>query len=141
MDQVLKGIRVLDFSRVFAAPDATQTLGDLGAEVIKVENPQGGDDCRFLGITAEELEALGGPSPSFRAFNRNKKSICLDLGKPAGQAVARSLANRSDVLVNNFRPGTMARFGLDYETLSKDNPGLVYCDFTAYGSKGELAPV
>ena len=141
MEQVLKNIRVLDFSRVFAAPDATQTLGDLGAEVVKIENPKGGDDCRYLGITSEALDELGGPSPSFRAFNRNKKSICIDLATTAGQEVARSLALKCDVMVNNFRPGTMQRFGLDYETLSAQNPGLVYCDFTAYGSKGDLAPI
>lgn len=141
MTGVLAGIRVLDFSRVFAAPESTQILGDLGADVIKVEHPRGGDECRHLGVTREELAALGGPSPSFRAFNRNKRSIALDLSGEEGQAVARRLALRSDVVVNNFRPGTMARWGLDHDDLRGENPRLIFCDFHAYGPRGPLAHI
>jgi len=137
----LAGIRVLDFSRIFAGPDSTQVLGDLGADVIKVEDPRGGDDCRYLGATREELERIGAPSPSFRSFNRNKRSITLDLGNEAGREVARRLLDRADVAVNNFRPGTMERWGLGYDELKKANPRLVYCDFHAYGPVGPLAQI
>lgn len=141
MSRVLDGVRVLDFSRVFAAPDSAQVLGDLGADVIKIETPNGGDSCRTLGVTDDELERIGGPSPSFRAFNRNKRSITLDLGNPAGRSVARRLVRSADVLIQNFRPGTMDRWGLGYEALHESNPRLVYCDFSAYGSTGPLAHI
>jgi len=141
MSEVLKGIRVIDFSRIFAGPDSTQILGDLGADVIKIEDPDGGDDCRFLGVTREELEKIGGPSPSFRSFNRNKRSMTLDLGLEEGRAVARRLMLGCDVVVNNFRPGTMERWGLGYDDLREDNPRLVYCDFHAYGPTGPLSDI
>jgi crotonobetainyl-CoA:carnitine CoA-transferase CaiB-like acyl-CoA transferase len=141
MTRVLNGIKVLDFSRVFAAPDSTQILGDLGADVIKIETPDGGDSCRTLGVTDEELAKIGGPSPSFRAFNRNKRSIALDLSGQAGRDVARRLVATADVLVNNFRPGTMERWGLGYNDLRQAHPRLVYCDFHAYGSTGPLAHI
>ncbi len=141
MTRVLDGIRVLDFSRVFAAPDAAQVLGDLGADVVKIETPEGGDSCRTLGVTTEELARIGGPSPSFRAFNRNKRSIALDLGNPAGRDVARRLIGVADILINNFRPGTMDRWGLGYEAVRDAHPRLIYCDFSAYGSKGPLSHI
>lgn len=141
MTAVLEGIKVLDFSRVFAAPDSAQLFGDLGADVVKIENPVKGDDCRYLGATTQELQALGGPSPSFRAFNRNKRSMELDLASEAGRDVARRLIASADILVNNFRPGTMARWGLGYEDLRETHPRLIYCDFHAYGGKGPLAGV
>ncbi|MEJ8573015.1 CoA transferase [Microbaculum marinum] len=141
MSHVLDGIRVLDFSRVFAAPDSTQVFGDLGADVIKIETPDRGDSCRYLGVTREELEAIGPPSPSFRAFNRNKRSIALDLGAEAGRRVARRLVADADILVNNFRPGTMERWGLGYDELKEAHPRLIYCDFTAYGSEGPLSHI
>ncbi|MCR5859925.1 CaiB/BaiF CoA-transferase family protein [Mesorhizobium sp. J428] len=141
MTAVLEGIRVVDFSRIFAGPDSTQILGDLGADVVKVEDPDGGDDCRYLGATKAELERIGAPSPSFRSFNRNKRSIALDLSTEAGRKAARRLALGADVVVNNFRPGTMERWGLGYEHLGTDNPRLVYCDFHAYGPVGPLAQV
>jgi crotonobetainyl-CoA:carnitine CoA-transferase CaiB-like acyl-CoA transferase len=137
----LSGIRVVDFSRIFAGPDSTQMLGDLGADVVKVEDPRGGDDCRYLGVTREELERIGAPSPSFRSFNRNKRSITLDLGNAAGREAALRLLSRADVAVNNFRPGTMERWGLGYDALREANPGLVYCDFHAYGPVGPLAQI
>lgn len=141
MSQVLEGIRVLDLSRIFAGPDSTQLLGDLGADVVKVEDPQGGDDCRFLGVTEAELERIGPPSPSFRSFNRNKRSIVLDLATDSGRAAARRLMLRSDVVVNNFRPGTMERWGLGYDDIRAEHPRLVYCDFHAYGPVGPLAQI
>lgn len=141
MTQVLAGIRVLDFSRVFAAPDSTQILGDLGADVIKVEHPEGGDDCRQLGVTREQLEELGGSSPSFRSFNRNKRSIAIDLARSEGREIARKLALSSDIVVNNFRPGTMEKWNLGYDDLRPNHPALIFCDFHAYGSSGPLAHI
>lgn len=141
MAHVLDKIRVVDFSRIFAGPDATQTLGDLGADVIKVEDPRGGDECRYLGLTRAELESLGGPSPSFRAFNRNKRSMTLDLSSEGGRAVAKRLIAGADVVVNNFRPGTMERWGISYDTMRAENPRLIYCDFHAYGPVGPMAHI
>lgn len=141
MAHILKHIRVVDFSRIFAGPDSTQMLGDLGADVIKVETPQGGDECRYLGATSEELSSIGGPSPSFRSFNRNKRSMTLDLSTEAGRAVAARLIAGADVVVNNFRPGTMERWGLGYDDLCKDRPGLIYCDFHAYGPVGPMSHI
>jgi crotonobetainyl-CoA:carnitine CoA-transferase CaiB-like acyl-CoA transferase len=138
--QPLDGIRVLDFTRVFAGPAATQVLGDLGAEVIKVEEPGRGDEARTLGTTPESL-AQHGASASYLAFNRNKQSIVLDLRKPAGLEAARHLAAQVDVLVHNFRPGAMARWGLDWESLRVANPRLIHCSFSAYGETGPLRDV
>lgn len=135
----LDGIRVLDFSRVFAGPDSTQILGDFGADVIKVEEPTRGDDARYFGATRDELAAFGGVSPSFLAFNRNKLSLALDLGCEAGRNVARRIAADVDVMLNNFRPGAMAKWGLGYDDLKTLNPRLVYATFYAYGAEGPLA--
>ena len=140
MSGVLQGIRVLDLSRVFAGPAATQILGDLGADVIKVEEPGKGDEARYFGLDEEKLRTHG-VSASYLALNRNKRSIALDLRKPAGQAIARRIALKSDVIVNNFRPGAMARWGLSYDELSRENPRLIYCSLTAYGEKGPLAHI
>lgn len=137
MTNILDGIRVLDLSRVFAGPAATQVLGDLGAEVIKVE-PPGGDEARYYGVTQAELEALG-VSPSFIALNRNKKSIEIDMSGAEGKALARRLALSCDVVINNFRPGVMDRLGLGYEALAAENPRIVYAEFSAYGREGALA--
>lgn len=141
MTGVLDGIRVLDFSRVFAGPDAAQTLGDLGADVVKIEAPVSGDECRYLGVTRQQLENLDGPSPSFRSFNRNKRSIAIDLSVPEGRAVARKLMASADVAINNFRPGAMERWSLGYDDVKGDNPRLVYCDLHAYGPVGPLSHV
>lgn len=135
---VLAGIRVVDFSRVFAGPAAAQVLGDLGADVIKVENPDGGDEARQLGLT-EGTDPRLGVSPSFLALNRNKRSIALDLQTDAGRAVARRLMVSADVVIHNFRPGTMKRWGLDLDDLAADNPGLVFGEFFAYGPSGPLS--
>lgn len=137
--QALAGIRVLDFSRVFAGPDSTQILGDHGADVIKIEEPEQGDDARYFGSTRAELERQGGVSSSFLSFNRNKRSVALDLGTEAGRAVARRLAESADVILNNFRPGAMAKWGLGYEQVRAANPRVVYATFYAYGPSGPLA--
>lgn len=124
----LAGIRILDFSRVIAGPLATQQLADLGATVIKVENPATGDEVR--GLDAEGKPAR---SPFFVAFNRSKESVAIDLKKPSGSALARDLAAQCDVLVQNYRPGVMERFGLDHATLAAVNPRLIYVSVSAYG--------
>jgi crotonobetainyl-CoA:carnitine CoA-transferase CaiB-like acyl-CoA transferase len=128
--QALSGIVVADFTRVLAGPLATMVFGDLGADVIKVERPDGGDDTRAWGPPY----AADGASTYFHAVNRNKRSLALDLATPAGRANARALTTRADVLVENFRPGTMARFGLGYDDLAAANPGLVYCSLSGFGS-------
>jgi crotonobetainyl-CoA:carnitine CoA-transferase CaiB-like acyl-CoA transferase len=130
----LEGLRVLDFTRVLAGPYCTLMLSDLGAEVIKVENPAGGDETRrFLPPDVE------GESTYFLHVNRNKKSVVLDLSKPEGKAAALALAAKADVLVENFRPGVMARLGLDYQSIKADNPRIVYCSISGYGTTGPLA--
>ncbi len=130
-DMLLSGIRVLDLSRILAGPHCTMNLGDLGAEVIKVERPGTGDDTRTWGPPF-----AGGESAYYLCCNRNKKSISIDLKNPGGRELVRELAKKSDVLVENFTPGLMKRFGLDYETLREDNPRLIYCSITAYGQDG-----
>jgi len=138
----LSHIRVLDLSRVLAGPWAAQNLGDLGAEVIKVERPGAGDDTRgwgppFLkdGAGKDTKEAA-----YYASVNRNKKSITLDLSKPEGQKIAREIAAKSAVLIENYKVGTLKRYGLGYDDLKKDNPGLVYCSVTGFGQDGPYAP-
>ena len=126
----LEGLLVADFSRVLAGPLATMTLGDLGADIVKVERPGTGDDTRAWGPPF----APDGTSTYYLALNRNKRSVVLDLDDPADVALARRLAERADVLVESFRPGLMARWGLDFDTLAAANPGLVYCSVSAFGS-------
>jgi len=131
----LAGLVVLDFSRVLAGPMATQILAELGAEVIKVERPRSGDESRqwepMLPAKNEAAE-----SAYFFAFNRGKRSVTLNLKSPAGQQVARGLAQQADVVVENFLPGDMDRMGLGYGTLSRDNPQLVYVSNTGFGQDG-----
>ena len=130
-DLPLKGYRVLDLSRILAGPYCTMILGDQGAEVIKVERPGIGDDTRTWGPPF-----AGGESAYYLCCNRNKKSIVIDLKKREGLELVRELAGVSDVFVENFTPGLTKRFGLDYETLRKLNPRLVYVSITAYGQDG-----
>jgi crotonobetainyl-CoA:carnitine CoA-transferase CaiB-like acyl-CoA transferase len=132
----LSGLLVADFSRILAGPYATMLLADLGADVVKVEAP-GGDDTRSW-----QPPVRDGISTYYLAVNRNKRSIALDLKDPADQATARELARRADVLVENFRPGGLARFGLDYETVAAGNPGLIYASISGFGSgpKGAELP-
>ena len=127
------GVRVLDFSRVIAGPFGTQTLADFGADVIKIENPKGGDDTRNMGGPN-----LGGESHFYLAFNRGKRSVGLDLTKPDGRAIAHTLAEQCDVVIENFRPGVAKRLGIDYATLSALNPRLIYLSISAYGQQGPL---
>jgi crotonobetainyl-CoA:carnitine CoA-transferase CaiB-like acyl-CoA transferase len=131
----LAGLRVLDFSRVLAGPFCTMLLGDMGAEVIKIENPDGGDETRDWGPPwlGDEDHA---ESAYFLGINRNKRSVTLNLKTEAGQHLARQLALKSQVIVENFKPGYMANFGLSYEDLRPPNPGLVYCSITGFGQTG-----
>ena len=125
----LDGLRILDFSRVLAGPYATMLLGDFGAEVIKIERPGEGDDTRSWGPPW-----LGEDATYFLAVNRNKQSYTLDLKDEAARKELLDLAKSSDVVVENFRPGAMAKLGLGYEQLSKINPRLVYCSISGFGS-------
>jgi crotonobetainyl-CoA:carnitine CoA-transferase CaiB-like acyl-CoA transferase len=131
-DSALGRLRILDFSRVLAGPLATMTLADLGAEVTKVERPGTGDDTRSWGPPHDSE----GEATYFQAVNRNKRSIVLELGDSDDLAEARRLALASDVVVENFRPGVMAKLGLDYASLAEENPGLVYCSITGFGGSG-----
>lgn len=126
----LAGIVVADFTRVLAGPYATMLLGDLGAEVVKVERPGAGDDTRAWGPPY----ANDGQSSYFHSVNRNKVSLACDLGTAAGLTTARELALRADVLVENFKTGALDRFGLGYADLAIENPGLIYCSITGFGS-------
>jgi crotonobetainyl-CoA:carnitine CoA-transferase CaiB-like acyl-CoA transferase len=127
----LAGLLVADFSRVLAGPYATMLLADLGAEVVKVESPAG-DDTRSWAPPVRD-----GVSTYYLGVNRNKRSIALDLKDPDDAAAARELARRADVFVENFKPGGLARFGLDYETVAEGNPGVVYASISGFGSGPE----
>jgi crotonobetainyl-CoA:carnitine CoA-transferase CaiB-like acyl-CoA transferase len=133
MPGALDGLLVADFSRVLAGPFCTQTLGDLGADVVKVERPGAGDDTRTWGPPWVEHGAT-----YYLGLNRNKRSITLDLADPADARLARRLAQRADVLVESFRPGTIDRLGLGYDAVAESNPRVVYCSISAFGS-GEQA--
>lgn len=133
----LTGLRVLDLTRVLAGPTCTQMLGDLGAEVIKIERPEAGDDTRgfappFVPNTKESAYFVG--------VNRNKKSVTLDIAKPEGQAIIHKLLEHCDILVENFKVGALAKYGLGYEQLAKTHPRLIYCSITGFGQTGPYAP-
>jgi crotonobetainyl-CoA:carnitine CoA-transferase CaiB-like acyl-CoA transferase len=130
----LAGIRVIDLSHQAAGPWCTSLLGDLGADVVKIEKPGRGDGIRHAGTRPPELGSL-----NFVGLNRNKRGITIDIGQEAGCALVRRLAQQADVVVENFRPGVMERHGLGYETLRALNPRLVYCSITAFGPRGPLA--
>lgn len=131
----LAGLRLIDFSQGVAGPSCAMLLGDLGADVIKVEPPEG-DWARGVGH-----EVAPGESSAHLSLNRNKRSICLDLKKPEGRAIALQLAERSAIVVQNFRPGVMEKFGLGYEQLAAVNPRLVYASIFGFGEDGPLAGV
>jgi len=136
----LAGFRVLDLSRVLAGPYATQTLGDLGAEVIKIERPGSGDEARNYGPALRNTAGeVTGEGAMFVSANRNKRSVAIDLASASGQRLLRELAACSDVLVENFKAGTLAAYGLDYASLAAVNPRLVYCSITGYGQSGPYA--
>lgn len=128
----LEGITVVDFSRVLAGPYATMLLGDFGADVIKIERPGFGDDTREWGPPYD----ADGVATYFTAVNRNKRSVVLDLTDPADMAHAHDLVGRADIVVENFRPGTMEKLGLGYETLKEVKPDLIYCAITGFGRDG-----
>jgi crotonobetainyl-CoA:carnitine CoA-transferase CaiB-like acyl-CoA transferase len=137
----LSPYRVLDLSRVLAAPWVGQTMADLGAEVIKVERPGSGDETRGWGppFLADSDGAPTGESAYFLSANRGKKSVAVDIATPEGQQIVRDLAAKSDVLLENFKVGGLARYGLDYGSLESLNPGLVYCSITDFGQDGPYA--
>jgi crotonobetainyl-CoA:carnitine CoA-transferase CaiB-like acyl-CoA transferase len=134
----LSHVRVLDLSRIMAGPWASQVLADLGADVIKVERPVFGDDTRAWGppFLKDKAGADTRESGYYLSVNRGKRSIALDLDKPEDQKVLRALAQRSDILIENFKVETLKRFGLDYESLAAVNPRLVYCSITGFGQTG-----
>jgi crotonobetainyl-CoA:carnitine CoA-transferase CaiB-like acyl-CoA transferase len=138
MSGPLSHIRVLDLSRIMAGPWASQVLADLGADVIKVERPGVGDDTRAWGppFLKDTSGADTRESGYYLSVNRGKRSITLDLDKPEGQRVVRALAERSDIVLENFKAGTLKRFGLDYESLKAINPRIIYCSISGFGQTG-----
>jgi crotonobetainyl-CoA:carnitine CoA-transferase CaiB-like acyl-CoA transferase len=138
----LAGLRVFDLSRILAGPTCTQLLGDLGAEVIKIERPGAGDDTRKWG--PPYLQGKDGKDTDEAAYylssNRNKRSVTVDISKPEGQALARQLIAKCDIMVENFKVGDMARYGLSYANLKASNPRLIYCSITGFGQTGPYAP-
>src|SRR5216684_1291724 len=128
----LQGIRVIDLTRVLAGPFATQSLGDLGAEVLKIEPPEIGDETRHF------PPFVGGESHYFLGINRNKKSLVVDLQQPKGAEILRRLVAKADILVENYRPGVMDRLGLSYAALAEINPRLIYCAISGFGLTGPL---
>ena len=138
MSGPLSGIRVLDLSRVLAGPWATQLLGDFGADVVKIERPGAGDDTRHWGPPWLEGEE-GRESAYFLSANRNKRSVAVDLSSAAGQALLRELATRADVIVENFKAGTLERWGLGAQALRENNPGLVVCTISAFSRASSRA--
>ena len=141
MAQALAGIRVLDLTRILAGPSCTQLLGDLGADVIKIERPGAGDDTRKWG--PPYVQGPDGPtaeSAYYLCANRNKRSVAVDIATEAGQALIRRLLARCDVLVENFKVGDLARYGLGWEQLRGEFPWLVYCSITGFGQTGPYAP-
>jgi crotonobetainyl-CoA:carnitine CoA-transferase CaiB-like acyl-CoA transferase len=143
MSRPLSHLRVLDLSRVLAGPWATQFLVDMGAEVIKIERPGEGDDTRAWGppfvVAPDPTAGEAGLSAYFMCANRGKRSVAIDLADPQGQSLVQGLAARCDIVVENFKVGGLARYGLDYETLAAANPKLVYCSITGFGQTGPNA--
>ena len=141
MKSSLEGLVVLDLSRVLAGPFCTQILGDLGATIIKVEKPDEGDDTRHWGPPF--LKDAAGKDTQESAYylscNRNKKSITVDISKPEGQKIIRNLAQKSDVLIHNFKVGGLEKYGLGYEALHKEFPRLIYTAITGFGQSGPLS--
>jgi len=134
MKRALEGVRVLDFSHLLQGPYATQMLGDLGADIIKIERRGTGDDYRYW--TFQNFRVGGTESPCYLAFNRNKRSLALDLKKAEAKEIIYRLAETSDIVVENFRPGVMKKLGFGYEDLKKINPKIIYCSATGYGQDG-----
>ena len=137
----LGGGRIIDLTRILAGPTCTQLLGDLGADVIKVEKPGVGDDTRTWG--PPYVKAADGQDTSESAYylsaNRNKRSITIDLQNPNGIALAKKIISKCDVLIENFKVGGLAKLGLGYEDIKKEFPGLIYCSVTGFGQTGPYA--
>ncbi|MBT3239018.1 MAG: CoA transferase [Rhodospirillaceae bacterium] len=138
----LHGLRILDLTRILAGPTATQVLGDLGADVIKVERPGAGDDTRKWGppYATDAQGADTTESAYYLAANRNKRSVAIDIAHPDGQALVRRLLGKCDILVENFKVGGLAKYGLSYDQLKDEFPGLIYCSITGFGQTGPYAP-
>ena len=138
MQRSLSDIRVFDLTRILAGPTCTQLLGDLGCDVLKIEKPGAGDDTRKWGppYVAGKDGLPTHESAYYLAANRNKRSVAIDIARPEGQALARRLLGTCDVLVQNFKVGALARYGLDWDSLKTDFPGLVYCSITGFGQTG-----
>ncbi|MCZ4280344.1 CaiB/BaiF CoA-transferase family protein [Kiloniella laminariae] len=138
----LSGLRVFDLSRIMAGPSCTQMLGDMGADVIKVERPGEGDDTRKWGPPFVKNKAGQDTSESayYLSANRNKRSVSLDISQPEGQKLARQLISQCDILVENFKVGGLAKYGLSYENLKDEFPQLIYCSITGFGQTGPYAP-
>jgi crotonobetainyl-CoA:carnitine CoA-transferase CaiB-like acyl-CoA transferase len=138
----LQGLRIFDLTRILAGPTCTQLLGDLGAEVIKIERPGQGDDTRKWGPPfAKDADGRDTTySAYFLSSNRNKRSVTLDIAQPEGQALAKRLIAKCDILVENFKTGGLAGYGLAYDDLRDANPGLIYCSITGFGQTGPYAP-
>jgi formyl-CoA transferase len=134
MDQPLSGIKVLDLSRVLAGPYCSMMLGDMGADVIKVELPKVGDDTRHWGPPE-----AGGEAAYYLCVNRNKRSMTVNMKTPEGREIIRRLALQSDILIENYKVGTLKKLGLSYEDLRSDHPGLIYCSITGFGQDGPLS--
>ncbi len=137
----LSGVTVVDLTRVLAGPYCTQLLGDLGADVIKIERPGKGDDTRGFAppFVRDGDGNVTSESAYFMSANRNKRSVAVDLTKPEGQALVRRLVGKADVLVENFKTGNLAKYGLGYDDLKDEHPGLVYCSITGFGQTGPYA--
>ncbi|WP_421779004.1 CaiB/BaiF CoA transferase family protein [Hoeflea sp.] len=137
----LEGVRVIELARILAGPWAGQLLADLGADVIKIEHPEGGDDTRRWGppfVTGADGESLS--AAYYHSANRGKRSVTLDIASAEGAAAARDLIASADVVIENFKVGGLKKYGLDYESLKKVNPALVYCSITGFGQTGPYAP-
>jgi len=142
MSGPLRGLRVFDLTRILAGPTCTQLLGDLGAEIIKIERPGEGDDTRKWGppYLRNEAGEDTGESAYYLSSNRNKRSLSLDIARPEGQALARRLIAGCDILVENFKAGGLSKYGLAYADLKDEYPDLIYCSITGFGQSGPYAP-
>ncbi|MEO1067167.1 MAG: CaiB/BaiF CoA-transferase family protein [Pseudomonadota bacterium] len=137
----LTGLRVLDLSRILAGPTATQLLGDMGADVIKIERPGRGDDTRTWGPPFVQVDGKDSPESSYYlCANRNKRSLAIDIASEEGQTIIRDIAKKSDVLIENFKVGDLKRRGLDYDTIKALNPKIIYCSISGFGQTGPYAP-
>ena len=134
MPEALKGLKVLDCSQILAGPFCAMLLADMGADVVKIEKPTGGDDTRRMGPPFLSTE-----SAAFLAMNRNKRSVVLNFKESAGVEAMKRLVKDADVVIENYRSGVMDRLGLGYDTLSEINPGLIYCSISGFGRTGPYA--